>query len=550
LRRLPQLLGLLAAIAIAVLALRPRLLEMRRELWLDEATQSFVTMAPRDFAGMRERTSLHAAPLLDFALRRFFWYRLLGHDERGLRLPSLFYSLCAIAVAGLAAHRRLRESLSSRWLALLGGIVAAMWCSVQSSEVHYAVEARLYSFISLGSMAWAAAYVLFRERPRGAWLLAAASLFYLQTHFFAIPLVGAAYAAETTAALWRRRWSEAALRAATFAALLGVTLAVSWPGFAMFASFSQWTASPPQGTLRDHAAAGLGLFWGYFRYLELPLGVGAAWVGVALAGLALPSLRLRAAARRLALLVALALPLVFVLARARSSYEFFARYYMPFAGLGLVALVLALETIFVAARQLSRRVRLWPGMAGVLVAGVALAPLVARAARLPGRLSLPARNFSGVHQLFESLKRSGEAVFTVANPCWADVIPILYWRFIGASPTLPIWVPQLFQDPACTSSALGPGGTIGRELDGFFREQPDGTVMLFQIHTSCPPAPASPRASGERIERLAFTADDEPSCFWIVRHARSRERVEEIARQEGFPVYVRKIHGAAGAVVR
>src|SRR5687767_12896345 len=126
-----------AAVVVFLASLPPRLLALRREFWVDEATQAIHTLRPGSFEELRQSVDLHGAPILDFALRKYFWFPVLGHQELALRLPSLFYSLCSIAIAGIVAYRVLRTQVSSLY-STLAALVCALWCAGQSQEIYYA----------------------------------------------------------------------------------------------------------------------------------------------------------------------------------------------------------------------------------------------------------------------------------------------------------------------------------------------------------------------------------------------------------------------------
>ena len=61
----------------------------RRGFFVDEGYQSNAILASKNLKELTDRTNIHFAPYLDFLLRRQVWYPLFGHQELGLRLPSL-----------------------------------------------------------------------------------------------------------------------------------------------------------------------------------------------------------------------------------------------------------------------------------------------------------------------------------------------------------------------------------------------------------------------------------------------------------------------------
>ena len=531
-------------VLIVVLALRARLAARFPYLWFDEAYHALSSIDARTFAELRQLTARQFAPLLDYWLRWVVWIPLLGTDEWAQRIPSLFYSLSSVVLAGALCYRHLRRRGHGQIYAWVGAAVAALLLANHPLEIETGTEVRHYALVTLLSVLWAG-LALLPERPRPT-LVVLASLLFINVHFFALPpvlTVGVVLVAEHALA---RRWRIALGTLAGLAGAVSLCVLVNTP------ALHAMITSPNGARAVDFSAANLARVLGEVRFiyerllLQLDDGGVAVLAWGAVSGLSLLSRPRdpgqRAAWVRMAAILIVTLPLFLILSRLRTEYPFSPRYGTPYLGLGFALAVVGLDGLPAALRPLRRRLA---GRWLVLVAAVPMVALTAQVAvplvglgSRPGTLRLDA---SGrMRRTLDSLKAIGRPALVAASPCWAEMVPRYYWKHAGnPAPTVPFEVARPRGRLGCLA------GAMDEENRGVFRDflgrHPDGLVLLYQQHAPCAVAPDSILrrqamiAAHQEWHPVVSGGNDLNACLWIIAGAADEDEVRDIARQARFP---------------
>ncbi len=538
---------------ILVFAFRIRWPLITRTLWLDEVTHNLSNLVANSFRDVVHNAAAVGQPPFDYLARFYFWYPLVGHQELALRIPSLTYSLVAIALITVLTAKIL--SLSNRWAgwALTGGLLLGFYLARKEVEVWYAIEARHYSFLPLISLLWTLHFV-FGQPTKKIWPFMVLSFVFMTTQLFAFPLATGAFVFEMFFLIRNRQFQTAKIFAGAFLFVFAGAFALDYPAY--------WSMTHPEtcgGLAADpnipfmtHVKAGFALWPEFLNYIQLPFFHGLIWIAIALGG----SIILRQkkmAASKTAFLLFVVLPALFIKVRLSSDYSFAIRYFTPFFGIGAAIMVLAFASI----GSLLERLKFTLAKTKATVVTSRLTPLVPLVLsifllieinnRLESDLQYPPSNFSPTFHFFESLKRLHRPVLFVGNPCAeADTISSLYWNYLGepaGGPTDPYesyinratYAPILDQNDRteCNRTRLGPGTQAGAKIEDFLARSPAGLVVLFQVHSTCPktPSPVSNYSPASVIR-----ANLDVTCAWVVSGAKNREQVELIAKSEGYPI--------------
>ena len=316
---------------------------------------------------------------------------------------------------------------------------------------------------------------------------------------------------------------------ATDAAVLAGALAITVVTIGVnHAAWRELTGNPPGARI----AWGQGIldagriWWGYVRYVRLPVAAFVVWAGLLLVAR-------RRDAGRLLLFALVFLPLFLLALRVRSDYLFSSRYYTPFFGGAFVTLVLALDRSRAFVVWLTGKMRLLPA-AGRAAGWVAVAALVVMfkagpacrdIVRWRGQVAVGSQNGSPTFHMYEAIKREDVPVLVISELCWNDVTHRLYLGFIGAPFRREV---RLVRARGCP----GGGPEVRAEIGRFLSDYPRGLVVLDQTDTGekvCGALPASPLGGGVRV-----TQAPDGLCAWFIRGARTAADIRRAARAVEF----------------
>jgi hypothetical protein len=485
---------LICAFVFALISLPSRLAGFSRPFWLDEADNNRIVLESFGFLDMRRLLFPSVQPVLDFALRKYFWFPLFGHQEWGLRFPSLVAGIFTVILCVFFTWRYFRGK--SPLFSLAAAVALGSWASTHSVEIYYSAEARHYSFTSLVSLLWFYSYLNLRGN-KGWRMFLWTSVVFLNTHFFSLPLVAGAWALEGARNLYFNRRETAGKLALTGLLIITGTIVLNYPALnELFHHFS--LQLPPDQRPDLHSAWGRALedWWGFLQYMEMPGHLPLFYAALALSPVIFSRRRsMRYASWKWLLFMGLILPLHFLRIRSTSNYPFYPRYYSPFFGLAFLTLLLAVGQV---EALLPKRLWTQAWSRPWITAGLALLIPALLVPRLTfPQMHLPTANFSPEFKFYESLKTEEPVIF-LAHPCYLSSVPILYWRFIGSPANSPVEFVSVFPFKLCEQAEIAPQAPMGASLDAFFRKHPVATVVLFQRNKSCPEVSDSSVTIGEK----------------------------------------------------
>ncbi len=434
----------------------------------DPGNHNYAVLAGED---LREALRTQMQPMLEYWLRAKVWLPLLGMNERAFRIPGIFYALCLLVVAIAVAWRHgYRRGFA------VGAVVLAVgaWLSGNEWLAWEATGGRHYTLVALASVLWFS--VAFLDLGLPAWVFHAASLLFVNTHFFALPLVAAGY-------VIRRDLKAGALVAA-------FTMLLNWPALdQLIFAFPAETQDPrplSQGSWLEIAAETWKQFWFPAAWLLVALSVWLCW----------------RRNRSFLLFPFLLVPLEIALLHWASAYPFKERYHAVFLGQFVVLVVLAFEA-------LSRRPTL--AFASLFLILVFSVPSSLKEGAF-ARLRVPPENFTDTWEAYRKIAVFGGARI-VHEQAKGDV---RLARFYLAAQGLKS--PPVVSAQAAESHFLEEGtrGTI--VLDGMGRK-------------SCPAAPLQ-MSGGIRIVPLHQGV----RCVHLVEGARTFTELAGAAARVGFPL--------------
>lgn len=518
---------LLISFALALLcglALERCLPQISRPYWEDEVHHNFAVLNARSALDLPKNIKHHMQPCLDYLLRMYVWLPIVGQAELSFRLPSLASRLLVIAGVFSGGWLFLRRQQFGVPAALTISFLLGWWVVRMPTENYLAVEARHYAFVSLMSLLWAMIAVL-PERPH-AGMLFLGSFLFANTHFFAVPLILAVYLMEMAEATIGKDVPRALRLIAALGGLLTLTVLVNFKP--LFFSF-QSPLSADRLTLSKAIAAGMRIWWDYQAYLALPAPLLIVW-------LPLFTRIKKSNVRRLLACIYLVMPAFFIYVRLRTSYNFSPRYYTPYLGLGVVAMLLFIDSLVDWIKMIGER---WPtlqvkptwtpiaaSLVGCLAAAVSIHDLYSHREQL----ALPAWNFSPYYHNYAALQTEKAPVFLLAHEKLPGDVPLFYLNHVarGDSARRVPTLASCMSDPAAER----------RELEAFLQEHPDGVIALDKTPAMIQPSMLKPASMlQDRWQRHGIEVEETnhlPCFIWKVRGARGVADLAEIAKTLGF----------------
>ena len=530
------LMALGAAVVLAVLGWNLRMLQFSRPFGQDEVRHNVWVIEAKGVGDLGYLAQGDFQPILEYTLRKLVWFPLAGVSERSVRLLPLLVSAATVCLVTLVAFHYLKRKGHSQLYALAGAILVGVYGAVHPSQVFYAVEARHYALVMLGSALWFYLIVL-SERGREVWPCFFASLFLLNLHFFSMPLVAAAYAYLFLEACWRHRRVKACwyLFSGVLAFLLTITM--------NFPAFHLLLANPPEATSGGPFESMLngwrGVYWyfpGFCDWLSLPLIGSMGWYCLLLAAALSCARRGHRAQQGVLIIIAvlgLLVPATIFLLCSKSSWPLADRYFAPFWGLAIVTLI---ETLNLTPRLLTHWQAAAPGKLaqymltlGVLLAG--LWPLRTQSAAWVHR-PLPGDNFSTTFNAFQDTltasRGAGAPVLFVHDPFWLETFVQFYWKTLLHQPLIAapecrnsstLWSKCLSLREVSVGTAVGPDCSLGT----LFATNAGVTLLLLQDDfAACGRADLvlSPPAAVRELQRA--TRD---TRTWLVPHISSQDEL-------------------------
>ncbi len=516
------------ALLLLVRALELRIPEMTRPFWEDEIHHNEPVLASADMTAFEHKYMFRAMyqPKLDFWLRHEVWFPMLGRNERALRIPALVYSeVLVLLVYGLLIAF-FWSRVERRWAPLLA-FVASIWIVDNPLQVHYAAEARHYTFIALASTLWFALLLLYQGKPR--WLFAAASLLFANTHFFALPVIAGGYGLQILSELRARRYGWVVFQLGV-CLLIGASIAhFSWVPLHALLTAPPGSKRAPLGTMfaLPSLQAGFEVWVNYLRVLGVP-----PWGWVVWLTLLITAIRSRQT-RWFAPLVAvfLILPVFFLYMQFRSTQPIHRRYFSAFFGLGLIALIAGLDWVFTLWRRfaprLSVRTRPWAVALLLLVFACSFsAPAFAYrvVADWQNIHSLP-KNFSPYYRAYAELAQEEKPMLFVIAKCYTSDSAGMYLNFLVPHPKASMEWTEL----RCWKGAeyLKARKTIRSFLSSHGAS--DGIVVLDQKDLDCEDRAIPSFPAPTHVEKVRAMP-----CMWKVSGVTTPRELSTVATALGF----------------
>lgn len=267
-------------------------------------------------------------------------------------------------------------------------------------------------------------------------------------------------------------------------------------------------------------------WWGFVRYVHLPVIAAVIWAGLLVAAK-------RRDAGRLLVFVLVVIPLFLVALRIKSQYPFAGRYYTPFFGAAFITLVLALDQGRLLLENMLRRVRLrdngrriirWTAVVA-LIAMFNVGPACRDLVRRRGALARLPENSSPTFVMYEAIKEISRPTLIISECCWNDVSHRLFLLHIGKPFKKEL---RMIRAGGCQGSSTDIEFEVGR----FLTDNPSGLIVLDQtesIDNICGSAPKKPLGG-----RLAIQKVPGGLCAWNVQGARKSSDVLRAAQSVDF----------------
>ena len=399
------------------------------DLWGDEIDHNFIYLAfedtPRDLA---KRIAYFMKTYPDFALKKWFWFKIFTPTELGFSLIPWIYAGSALLLVLLSPWTRLKE------LRLLGVLLLGL-CDI---ERIYSVEAHYYSYVSLcGWIYFLGLGFAFAKLDKKQWnwalgLFLVSLTVGLNSHYFAWPymfagtLLFSIYFVQPTWSKQNRIWAWRLL--AGIIAVVGTTVIVN--GYSLFALLFNPPAANSEFSLNwAMAFERIPMLWGWVKVPFL----------LYILALILSNFHPIQWKRKLSWIVTFAVGPMFLLAiliaSARSSYPLPSRYFMAYIPPLFLGFLLGLETFVLWSsnyvKKNSRLVSI-PLVLGLFLYSWPLLSQVKKeaASGIDKFRSTPA-NYSERFEFYERVKSFNRPSLILHNLCWLSSYPGTYMRFLG-----------------------------------------------------------------------------------------------------------------------
>lgn len=189
---LPTLIATLFLL-IAAFGIAKALSQFQNSLKSDPAYHNLAVVSTKDLSEFISMVGSTAQPILEYGLRRIFYFPLFGESERTIKLPSFVSWILLLLLAPWVTFPGLKKNIENKEvvLVLIATATISLWIANLSILAQYASGGRHYEWCALISLLWFSAYN--QENYFKSKWFHVLSLVYLNSHFFVWPLVGGAY---------------------------------------------------------------------------------------------------------------------------------------------------------------------------------------------------------------------------------------------------------------------------------------------------------------------------------------------------------------------
>lgn len=479
--------------------------EMNHNYWLIHA---------RQFKEWLHELTYPMQPILEYLIRKTFWFTFFGFQEREMRYPGLFYSFANMGFLFWLSYTMIKNRLQSPFAGLMVGFFLALWLATQQTDIKQTGFARHYTFTALCSTVWFFTFLFFaHKRKLFYWI----SVAVVNAHFFFIPLVGAAYVWFSAEEVRKRDWKSAIKQIGLLITIVLIVRILNYPAFNLVAK--QMTAAEINwGVVISRAWND---WWQFFGYLNIK-GISNSQAALAIFCLAIAWRNI--AVQKLFYILLLVFPVFLLKYRTGSEYPMFGRYYTPYFGLGACALFLIFlyalrwyETIPANVKdRLGSAYRFFPPatlLCLFLAATVAFqlpSNVFAFSPKAAFKEKIP-RNFTPRYHAYAEVKAKERAVFVLYAECFAASVTAMYMRYIGQRHVFG------FHQMNSRSCDFGKARAHAR-FNKFIQANPNALVVLDDAsRKNCKDETRDPiEIKGIRIQKVQNEA-----CVWLVSGARS-----------------------------
>ena len=472
-----------------------------------------------------------------------------NYTELMLLVPSFAYSLVSVSLCFILSYYVFRARALSKGLAAGFALLIALWLVYHPGDIAMASFARMYVFASLLSLIWFSYYVFMAKTDSVLFFLI--SFLFANSHFFAVPIVLAAYAWEVWNAIHRREMRAGLGFALQGLAILASVLLINLPIIPYLFDLAKNTQSFDLPRFISESAS---IAWGYLNYLGASIRWTSTWMGqfswlsssaVFIRKLA-PILiliylfaqimrRKQLPERKILYFGLLILPLSFIFFGTRAEggivrSSFNPRYYTPFLGFGFalgILMVLQLHRAYsyfaFSVTRMWKRVLSTTAWLGALLTVLIAVDLLIGLVQDWDQLTLPPANWSMYYLGYSEIKDAGKPLLLLntAPISIQQDIPLFYLEYTegGFNKYYEIYGSVLDVSYA------------KQWIDHFVKKFPDGIIVLDWLLADCPRA--TPEVGGweANVERV----HSGNACIWKIENASGFGEVCQIAQAFKFP---------------
>ncbi len=502
-----------------ILHLSLRLPLLKNGLWLDEAAAGLVILENENFLSLRNAVNFLYQPLLDFILRKYFWYQIFGISELSFRFVSIFYSSLNLAVWFFGT---LQIFAKNRSYALSSAFILGIWFCFLHFEIEQAGEARTYALVGLLSTAWFFSFYFFQKSEKWFFFLLF-TLLFLNSHFFSIPIVIFVVGMHSLEMFRKEERKKSILLISSVLCVLAFTIALNFPSvFELLNSNVSSIKSSESKNQFSHALFfmlnDLWLFaktfqWSYFGFPILFSLIFMAIFrrsGNEESRLAIYSL----------LLIFVFFPLFFLNMRLSTEFPLKTRYLLPFLGFSLFPFLHFLK-LFQKSFQLNKL------FARLLVRAVVIFSVVYSFQfidlKVGSDLFVKGSEFSQTKKFFNQQKLKGNATFSIAFPCWCRDISNIYWNQFNPNPKAGDFLNSgTFHPKDCEQTNFIQNSEMRLKFREFLKKNRDVDVILVDCSGGC-------RGGGDSF------IQDSRACLSLINQIRSEDALLRAMQENRFP---------------
>jgi hypothetical protein len=512
-----KLVGAFAFLWILHLSLRLPLL--KSGLWLDEAAANLVILENKDFFSLRRGVDFLYQPILDFVVKKYFWFRIFEFNELSARIISIFYSSINLAVWYFGTFKIFSKN---RGFALSAAFFLGIWFCFLPYEIEQAGEARTYALVALASSVWFFSYYFFRKNGR-LFPFLISTMFYLNSHFFVIPMV-VFFTSLLSLEIYRKGETKRALSVFSWIIfLILITAYLSFPSLlALFSSNVSSTVTSGTQSIFMNALSWMvrdlellidSYHWKFFAF---PILFSVFYVAI----FHRKEGECSYYAKSSLLGGLIFFPLFFLLMRVNTEFPLKTRYLLPFLGFAIFPFLNVLE-LFQKAFKIQKLV------ARLIVRGVivfltlySVQFLDLEAAK---KIVLEGENFSQTNQFYNRQMLNRKPTFSLAYPCWCRDISNIYWNHIEKDfQTGEFLNAGTFNPKDCEKTNFKMNSEMRFQFKDFLKKNDEIDVILVDCSGGC-------KGGGN------LSIQDSRACISLINKVRSEEAFLRALKQMQFP---------------